>query len=165
MAYPKGAYVLSMLRSLMWTADGDKQFIEMMHDFVASHRDRPASTESFKTVAEKHMLKSMDFDHNGKLDWFFNEWVYGTEIPRYSFDYEIAPLGNGHVKAKLTLTQSEVGPGFAMAVPLFADFGKGHPVRIGEFPIVGSTTRTAEIELPGVPKSLEINSNREILQR
>lgn len=165
MAYTKGAYVLSMLRSLMWTEDGDKQFIDMMHDFVASHRDQPASTESFKAVVEKHMLKSMDFDHNGRLDWFFNEWVYGTEIPKYSFTYQLTPLPNGHAKAKLTLTQSEVGPQFAMAVPLFADLGKGHPVRIGEFPIVGSTTKTAEIELPKIPKSLEINSYREILQR
>lgn len=165
MAYSKGAYVLSMLRSLMWTADGDKQFVEMMHDFVASYRDRPASTESFKAIAEKHMLKSMDFNHNGRLDWFFNEWVYGTAIPRYSFSFQLTPLGNGRTKARMTLSQSEVSPEFAMAVPLFADFGKGHLVRIGEFPIVGSTTRTVEIELPLVPKSLDINSYREILQR
>ena len=165
MAYSKGAYVLSMLRSLMWTAGGDKQFVEMMHDFVASYRDRPASTESFKAIAEKHMLKSMDFNHNGRLDWFFNEWVYGTAIPRYSFSFQLTPLGNGRTKARMTLSQSEVSPEFAMAVPLFADFGKGHLVRIGEFPIVGSTTRTVEIELPPVPKSLAINSYREILQR
>ncbi|HLH03330.1 MAG TPA: carboxypeptidase regulatory-like domain-containing protein [Bryobacteraceae bacterium] len=163
--YPKGAYVLAMLRSLMRDEKGDKRFIEMMHDFVEAHRDRPASTESFKAIAEKHMPPNIDFSHNGTLDWFFNEWVYGTEIPRYTFTYEIAPAANGHVKAKLHLTQSEVGPEFAMGVPLFADFGKGHPVRIGQFPIVGSTTKTAEIELPQAPKSIDINWYREILAR
>jgi hypothetical protein len=163
--YPKGAYVLSMLRSLMWDDRGDNQFIEMMHDFVESHRDQPASTESFKAVAEKHMPKSIDFSHNGTLDWFFNEWVCGTEIPRYEFTYEIASVANGHVKAMLHLTQSGVGPDFVMAVPLFADFGKGHPVRIAQFPVMGSTTRTEEMELPSVPKNIEINSYREILAR
>jgi hypothetical protein len=32
----------------------------MMHDFVDTHRDKAASTESFKVIAEKHMNKSMD---------------------------------------------------------------------------------------------------------
>jgi hypothetical protein len=162
--YGKGAYVLGMLRSLMRDSRGDKQFIEMMHDFVASHRDHAASTEAFKAVAEKHMPSSIDFNHNGTLDWFFNEWVYGTEIPRYDFSYQIVPSTNGHVAAKLQLTQSGVGPNFVMAVPLFADFGKGL-VRISQLPITGSTTRTIMLELPSTPKNIEINAYREILSR
>jgi hypothetical protein len=74
--YPKGAYVLQMLRSMMYDInDKDKNFIAMMHDFVESHRDRPASTETFKAIAEKHMTKGMDVAGNGRLDWFFDEWV------------------------------------------------------------------------------------------
>ena len=79
--YPKGAYVLNMLRSIMYT-DNDQQFIDMMHDFVESHKDRPASTESFKAIVEKHMTKVMDLQRNGRLDWFFNQWVYGTAVPK-----------------------------------------------------------------------------------
>ena len=60
----------------------------MMHDFVESHRDQPATTESFKAVAEKHMTKLMDIGKNGRLDWFFDEWVYGTQVPRYHFEYQ-----------------------------------------------------------------------------
>jgi len=40
--------------------DPDQAFIDMMHDFMERHRDIPASTESFKTVAEKHMTTKMD---------------------------------------------------------------------------------------------------------
>ncbi len=41
--YPKGAYILEMLRSIMYNADDhDKAFMEMMHDFVDSHREQPA---------------------------------------------------------------------------------------------------------------------------
>jgi aminopeptidase N len=72
--YAKGAYVLQMLRSLMYSPeDGDKPFIAMMHDFVDSHRERAATTESFKAIAEKHMNKTMDLNGNGRLDWFFSE--------------------------------------------------------------------------------------------
>jgi len=65
--------------------DGDKAFIEMMHDFVDSHRDRAACTESFKSIAEKHMSKLMNLAGDHRLDWFFNEWVYGTQVPKYYF--------------------------------------------------------------------------------
>jgi len=70
--YPKGAYVLQMLRSMMYSPeDKDKAFIAMMHDFVDSYRHKAASTESFKAIAEKHMTKIMDVQQNGRLDWFF----------------------------------------------------------------------------------------------
>ncbi len=64
--YPKGAYVLSMLRSIMYSREEkDKPFIDMMHDFVETHRDAPASTESFKAIAEKHITKAMNLQGNG----------------------------------------------------------------------------------------------------
>ena len=67
--YPKGAYVLQMLRSMMYDPEEkDKAFIGMMHDFVASHREKAASTESFKAIAEKHMTKLMDMGKNGRLE-------------------------------------------------------------------------------------------------
>ena len=34
-------------------------------------------------MVEKHMTPEMDVEGNHRIDWFFNEWVYGTEIPRY----------------------------------------------------------------------------------
>src|SRR5437763_8339567 len=103
----------------------DKEIIEIMHDFVDSHRDRAACTESFKTIAEKHMSKLMDLGGNGRLDWFFDEWVYGTQVPRYHFDYQLQPADGGKVKLHMTIIQSEVDEHFAMLIPVYADFGKG----------------------------------------
>src|SRR5262249_45621968 len=58
--YAKGGYVLHMLRSLMWDPQtGDQNFIAMMHDFVESHLFKPATTESFQAVVEKHMTPNM----------------------------------------------------------------------------------------------------------
>ena len=69
--------------------DQDKAFIAMMHDFVESHRERAATTESFKAIVEKHMTKLMDLGGNRRLDWFFDEWVYGTQVPRYQLRVSI----------------------------------------------------------------------------
>ena len=163
--YPKGAYVLEMLRSIMYSQDdGDKGFIEMMHDFVDSHRGRSACTESFKAIAEKHMTKLMDLQGNHRLDWFFNEWVYGTDVPKYHLEYQVIPADAGKVKLHMTLTQSEVGEHFAMLVPIFADFGNGWS-RIGQLGIGGNTTRTADVVLPSAPKKVALNVYKEVLER
>ena len=163
--YPKGAYVLQMLRSMMYSADEqDKAFIAMMHDFVDSHREKPATTESFKAIAEKHMTKLMDFEGNGRLDWFFREWVYGTQVPRYHLDYEVAAAEGGKAKLHFTITQSEVDEHFAMLVPIFADFGNGM-VRLGQVRIGGNTSHSADMLLPSHPKKVALNAYREILER
>src|SRR5437660_5380678 len=163
--YPKGAYVLQMLRSIMYSPEEqDKPFIAMMHDFVEKHREHAASTESFKAVAEKHMSKMMDLEGNGHLDWFFDEWVYGMEVPRYHFEYQLSPEVGGKANLHMTLTQSDVDDQFLMLVPVFADFGKGM-VRIGQLGIKGNSTRTADVVLPMQPKKVALNVYKEILER
>jgi hypothetical protein len=165
LTYPKGAYVLQMLRSLMYSLDDqDKPFIAMMHDFVESHREKPATTESFKAIAEKHMTPLMDLQRNGQLDWFFDEWVYGTQVPRYHFEYQVTPQEAGKVKVHMTITQSDVDEHFAMLVPVFADFGKGW-VRFGQIGLVGNTTRSVDVLLPGQPKKVGLNTFKDILER
>ena len=163
--YPKGAYVLQMLRSAMYSIDDkDKDFIAMMHDFVESHRGHPATTESFKAVAEKHMTKQMDLARNGRLDWFFGEWVYGTQIPRYHFEYQLAPQDAGKVKLHMTITESEVDDHFGMLLPVFADFGKGW-IRIGQVAVVGNSSRSVDVILPSQPKKVGLNVYKEVLER
>jgi len=166
--YPKGAYVLGMLRSLMHaeqsSGDPDQAFIDMMHDFIETHQKSPASTESFKTLAEKHMTKQMDLTQNGRLDWFFNEWVYGTQIPKYSLKYDMESEGGEKTRVKVEITQSEVDQNFVMFVPVFADFGKGM-VRLGQVAIAGNSTRAAIFHMDSKPKKVSLNAYKEILER
>ena len=169
LTYSKGAFVLSMLRSMMRAdqappGDRDKTFIDMMHDFIESHRETSASTESFKAIVEKHMTKEMDLQKNGRLDWFFNEWVYGTEIPRYDLKYETASASGGVVKIKVQLTQSEVDNNFAMIVPIFGDFGNGM-IRLAQILIVGDSTRTVILDMDKQPKKIVLNAYKDMLER
>ena len=142
----------------------DQAFIDMMHDFMERHRDIPASTESFKAVAEKHMTKKMDLQQNGRLDWFFREWVWGTHVPRYNFKYDVQPEEGGKFKVHAEITQSEVDENFAMFLPIFADFGDGM-VRLSQVPIAGNSTRTINFVLDRKPKKVALNAYKEILER
>jgi hypothetical protein len=162
--YAKGAFVLSMLRSMMRT-DGaqnpDQAFMEMMHDFMS--RDS-ASSGSFKMVAEKHMTKEMDLEKNGRLDWFFRQWLMGTEVPRYSFKYEVQAIEGGKFKINTQITQSEVDANFATLIPVFADFGNGMG-RLGQIEMVGNSTRTINITVDKKPKKVVLNAFKDVLER
>ncbi|HWR15875.1 MAG TPA: M1 family aminopeptidase [Terriglobales bacterium] len=56
LVYPKGAFVLHMVRMMMWDPQKrDGEFQAMMHDFVQTYQNKAASTEDFKAMLEKHM--------------------------------------------------------------------------------------------------------------
>ena len=162
-AYRKGGFVLHMLRQMMWDEKtGDKAFIAMMQDFVKTYYNQNASTEDFKGVAEKHMTPKMDLAGNKKLDWFFLQWVYGKEVPRYKLEYSLSPQ-EGKTQLTFTLTQSEVSQGFGMRVPIYLDYD-GKMIRLGEVPIIGnSTTQEVKVMLDQKPKRVLVNYHYDVL--
>ena len=116
LVYPKGAYILHMIRMMMWTPkDGDARFKAMMHDFVKTYTLQAATTEDFKAIVEKHMLPGMDLEGTHTMDWFFREYVYGTDLPAYHFESDFAPSGDGW-KVHFKLVQSGVDAKFVNVV-------------------------------------------------
>jgi hypothetical protein len=161
--YPKGAFILHMLRMMMWDGKtGDQRFSEMMKDFVKSYYNSNVSTQDFQRIVEKHMTKDMDLDGNGKMNWFFAEWIYGAAIPTYKLDYRIEPAPNGS-KLIGKITQSNVDDSFKMRVPLYADFD-GKIRRLGSIPIQGnSTTEEFQVPLSGKPKKVMLCHYEDVL--
>jgi len=164
LVYPKGGYILHMLRQMMWDAKNqDRDFIDLMHDFVKSNAQKNASTEDFRTVVNRHMKTDMDLGGNGKIDWFFRQWVYGTEIPRYRLEYSITPAEQGKVWLTGKVTQSDVSPGFRMRVPVYMEIDEGI-FRLGSVVVAGSATGPEfKIVLPRKPKRVLLNANHDIL--
>ena len=120
--FKKSMWVLHMLRMLM-RDDGpnpDATFFEMTREFFQSYKGTVASTYDFKRVAEKYMTKAMDLRDDRKLDWFFDEWVFGTGFPAYRIDYKIASSQNGFT-IEGTIKQSDVSETFVMPISVYAD--------------------------------------------
>ena len=158
--YPKGAYILHMLRMMMYSQrdGGDRRFQEMMKDFVKTYYNQPVSTEKFKAIVEKHMTDEMDFG-NHKMDWFFNQWVYGTEVPAYRLEYKVT--SDGVMSGKVS--QSGVSDNFVMIVPIYVDMGKGW-VRLGSARLMGnSTVEITGVKLPAVPKRVAVAAMNDVL--
>ncbi len=111
------------------SGDPDARFKAMMQDFVRTHFNQDVSTEDFKRIVDKHITPEMDLDGDRRMDWFFNQWVYGTEVPAYKFEYSLAPSGDKTVLSG-RITQSGVSDSFRMRIPLWVDNGRGW-VRLG----------------------------------
>ncbi len=164
--YPKGGFVLHMIRMMMWEPKtGDERFRALMQDFVKTYSNQSASAEDFKAMVEKHMIPAMDLDGNGKMDWFFNEYVYGTELPTYKVEASFTP-GEDTVFLNLKLTQSNVSPEFRMLVPLYLELADGRILRLGSAPLRGNTAIDQKIPLNGlkaVPKRAMVNYFDDVL--
>ena len=165
--YPKGAYVLHMIRMMMHDRQtGDQRFKEMMQDFVQTFGGKSATTEDFKAMVEKHMTPEMDTEGNHKMDWFFNEYVYGTALPSYKLDSSFDNAPGGDLQLNLKLTQSGVDDNFRMLVPLYIDMGDGNVAFLGRARLVGNTTVEQKVPLKGLktrPKRAVVNYYDDVL--
>src|SRR5215469_3769234 len=165
--YPKGAYILHMIRMMMWEPrTGDKPFKETMQDFVNTYRGKAATTEDFKAALEKHMTSQMDIEGNHKLDWFFNEYVYGTQLPSYKFDSTLATDPDGTVVLSFNLSQFNVDGKFAMLVPIYLELEDGRVIMLARAPMIGSTTFSDKVSLKALktkPRRAMINYHYDVL--
>ncbi|PYP40671.1 MAG: hypothetical protein DMD48_02745 [Gemmatimonadetes bacterium] len=151
--YKKGAWVVHMLRNLLLNVRtmNEDRFQTMMSTFYETYRGKRASTVDFQRMVEKAVGQPMD--------WFFDEWVYGTAVPTYTFSYNVVPDSAGFV-ARLRVRQSDVPETFKMYVPVLITLPEGDGiVRI----LVTGPTTDATIRLPAMPKSLQLNPLESVL--
>ena len=156
-----------MVRMMMWSVkNGDQNFRDTMHDFVQIYSGQAASTEDFKATVEKHMTPDMDLEGNRRLDWFFNEYVYGTALPAYKLDSTFGKDVDGDVVLTLKVTQSGVDDKFRMVVPIYLELADGRIVFLGRARLTGDTSVEQIVPLKGLketPRQALLNYNYDVL--
>ena len=148
-------------------ADPDRAFKAMMHEFVTTWSGRNPSTDDFKTIAERHMTTDMNLAADGKLDYFFNQWVHGTDIPTLTSALEVTELGGGKYKIAGTITQAGVAADFRTRIPVYLDLGNDRIERLGTVPVSGSATvkLNVDVAIPAKPRRATINAFHDVLTR
>lgn len=165
--YPKGAYVLHMVRMMMWDRqNGDQAFKATMQDFVKTYSGKAATTEDFKAILEKHQTPEMAALGGGNMDWFFDEYVYGTALPTYSMQSSFDKDANGDVVFSFKATQSNVTDNFRMLVPIYLEMADGRALFLGRARLIGNTTLEQKVPLKGLkdaPKRAVLNYYDDVL--
>ena len=153
LVYNKGGYVLHMLRMLLrdFVRGDDARFIRMMHDYVDTWRGKNASTADFKTIVDKHFGRDMG--------WFFQQYVYGTEVPDIQIRYSVAGAGPDQA-LMIEISQKGVSPDFITLLPVVVTTEKGSIA--GQLVARGAITQ-ARIALPAPLKAVEFNPLNAVL--
>ncbi len=154
--YEKGAWILHMLRNLALNLNtmNEDIFSSTMKDFYASYVGKEASTEDFRRMVEKH--------YGITMGWFFKEWVYNSEVPKYTILYKLEELPDGKYKVHCTVKQSGVADDFQMSVPFLIDFGEKRIARVREM-IKGPVTEFDFPVLPLKPEKIKFNDLESVL--
>ncbi|HEY4950710.1 MAG TPA: M1 family aminopeptidase [Candidatus Acidoferrales bacterium] len=141
--YGKGTWVIHMLREMLRdpnAKDPDARFRELLRAILAEHQFRPLSTADFQHAIEQHMTPAMDLEGTHRMNWFFDQWVRGTDLPRYTVKFEVKPHGNAFIVSG-RLEQQGTEDVFTAPVPLYALRIGGKPERLGVVVTTGAETR------------------------
>jgi len=116
--YPKGAWVLHMLRGIV----GDETFFSAIRAYYRRYLHRAVDTEDFRAVMEE--ASGQD------LAWFFDQWIYRPGFPTFDVDWSWtpAPSGGGTVDVTVRQIQDAQWPTFRVPVEI-ALVGSDGPVR------------------------------------
>lgn len=96
-SYAKGAVVLHMLRGIV----GDSTFFNILrtYTYYPTVAYGVATTEDFQFVADS--VSGLD------LDYFFQQWIYGYNYPKYSIVWNKNKAGGGLWNLSVKITQQE----------------------------------------------------------
>ena len=159
LAYEKGALVLHMLRTMLLDPDtgDDGRFLAMMRGFAQAHAGGVASTAAFEAAVSEAF--------NEPMDWFFDQWVYGTEVPTYRPDLDVVASGDAAMPFALrgAIRQDDVFDGFRMPVPIALEFRD----RAAETHVVWVDAGEVEVDIPlaARPTRVDFNPDSSVLAR
>ncbi len=119
----KGMTVLHMLRGILMgqSEDGARQFNAILAEFLKSNLGKTVSTTEFIATVERQTGEDWG--------WFFQQWVYGTEIPTYTWSHEVTaePAADGMYVLEIRMEQKRVSPNFRMPVTFGLEYKDADP--------------------------------------
>ncbi len=112
-SYNKGGSILHMLRNYL----GDDAFFAGLNDYLKTNEYGSGEAQQLRLSLEKVSGKD--------LNWFFNQWYYGSGHPKLSYTTTFEPVKK---QVTLTINQTQTSPYFQF--PLAVDvFENGKPTR------------------------------------
>ena len=139
--YEKAAWILHMIRNMMIDLKtmNEDSFIGLMKNFYSTYRGSKVTTADFQKMIEQYTGEDMT--------WFFDQWIYGIEIPTYKFDYTTSKTTDGKFKVHCKIKTENVSESFKMPVPLLILFNDDQYARLRVF-VQG---KSCEFDLPLLP--------------
>ena len=148
-SYPKGAWVLHMLRGLI----GDRAFFDGLQTYYRTYRDSTATSEDLQHIMEKASGKD--------LGWFFHQWLYQPGYPQLEVTWQ-QDGGAGRMLVGITQRQKPEWSLFRLPV-LMLEFrdANGRTLR-RDVAVTGAET-SARVDLPFAPTEVRVDPDGKLL--
>jgi aminopeptidase N len=150
-SYPKGAWVLHMLRALI----GDSAFFLGLRTYYHTYRDSTATSEDFQHVLETAA--------GTDLGWFFRQWLYQPGYPQLDVSWRYDP-GAGRVLVGITQRQKPEWGVFRLPVLTLEISGPGGAVVRRNVAIAGRET-DFRIDVPFSPTGVRVDPEGKLLMQ
>lgn len=163
--YGKGTWVFHMLRMMLRepaAKNPDARFARFLAVLVEDYRYKALSNEGLQRAAEKVMTPAMALEGGKSLDWFFDQFVHSTGIPKYEVEFSAKAQPNGTFLLKGKLKQSGVPANFIASVPIYLPRVSGKSVLLGNVVTNGAET-SFQYTVRAAPKKLLIDPHLTLL--
>ena len=150
-SYPKGAWVLHMLRGLI----GDSAFFRGLRTYYRTYRDSNATSADFQHVMEQTAGK--------QLGWFFHQWLYQPGYPQLDVTWR---YDNGARRVVAGITQRQKAEWGIFRLPfLTLEFrGPGGAVVRRDVAVDGRQTEV-RVDVPFAPTEVRVDPDGRLLAR
>ncbi len=149
--------VLYMLRGILRNhfEDGDERFNAILADFLNTCAGRPASTRLF--------IAAVEHNTNEDWDWFFDQWVCGSEVPTYDWGHTLSvnPDADGLYLLEIWMRQDGVPEGFRMPVTFGLEYEDAEPELL-HFDM-NLPSKTFSVRLPNRPTQVIFDPYQDLL--
>jgi len=144
-AYGRGTWLFHMLRHMLRdestagpiraraaaASAADQKFFQVLYELRTRHENKDISTRDVLQAFEDALPPSAHFDGRKSLDWFYEEWINGTAVPRFELaGVRLAPRAARSVASGKILLK-DAPETMVAPVPIYAVAGRGKPVFAG----------------------------------
>ena len=144
-SYGRGTWLLHMLRHMYVDAEqepgshpairhassGEDLFVKVLHDLVDHSAGQTITTGDLQKAFEKNLPRPLWYEGKKSLDWFFEDWVNGTAIPRLELSNVKFVRREESTVATGTILQKDAPEDLTTSVPIYAAVESRAPVLLG----------------------------------
>ena len=156
--YEKAALIMHMLRCHLtdWSTLDDSRFNDLLKEYYLKYAGRNACTQDFRNLLEEQT--GIDWG------WFFNQWVYGNDLPEYNFHKElIHDASDGVWRAVCTVEQKNVGPDFTVIMPVEIEFDEDRKQYTAV--VIRGESKEFTLAFEEKPKAIRLNPFEAVLAK
>ena len=174
-SYERGVWLLHMLRNMLIDADrksgqgtpislANDPFIRTLRKVRTQYADRTLSTREFMQIFEEELPRPLWHEGKKSLDWFYDNWLRGTAIPRIELnDIKFDSKSGAGVIVTGKITQKESPDNMITLVPIYALIA-GKNKLIGQV-FVDEEETSFHLSAPAGTRKVVLDPNHTLLTR